>query len=102
MIVFFLAFVVGLTIDSLAFAVGLTLLRARPFANASAKRDINAHQRSGTSFANALANANARHSPCLPCSQERQTHHSGHTSHYYPLQGTSGCANGSVRKRNGT
>ena len=27
-----------------------------------------------------------------PCSQERQTHHSGHTSHYHLLQGTSGCA----------
>ena len=28
----------------------------------------------------------------LPCSQERQTHHSGHTSHYHLLEGTSGCA----------
>ena len=28
----------------------------------------------------------------MPCSQERQTHHSGHTSHYHLLQGTSGCA----------
>ena len=28
----------------------------------------------------------------LPSSQERQTNHSGHTSHYHHLQGTRGCA----------
>ena len=42
-------------------------------------------------FANALANANARRSPC-PARKECQTHHSGHTSHYHLLQGTRGCA----------
>ena len=49
--------------------------------------------RNGSAYVNALANANARRSPGLARrSEERQTHHSGHTSHYHLLQGTSGCA----------
>ena len=35
----------------------------------------------------------------LPCSQKRQTHHSGHTSHYHLLQGTSGCAMAQLMSR---
>ena len=41
-------------------------------------------------FANALANANARRSPCLARRSVKLT--TVHTSHYHLLQGTSGCA----------
>ena len=87
---------------SVTTVVSLTLLRAGQgellafaFANALAKRDIgNVRLRADANLYvpfRCCVSKRKRETLPLPCSQERQTHHSGHTSTYHLLQGTRGC-----------